>query len=260
MKFFKNTSLTFILLFVIGPCFGHLKKTNIEKAKSTITSVHNLPINDSLYLNIDSGKELYEFDLKMKMVFKQFKKNKLKRTTPMTMRYGSGAALMVLDQGKATTIIDYQNRKAISIQENKNIAMVLPTLMMNKMVKKMSEKQVRNIVNGQVEIIKTEETKVISDYNCIKYHMISDEGKIDLWRTTEITYDFSSFEDESLQIFGSLNAAAIKNMFDDNGFVLEYMFYNDHGQRSGVMTIAEFVEEPFKINLNNYELINVFGN
>jgi len=102
----------------------------------------------------------------------------------------------------------------------------------------------------------TGRTKTIAGYNCKEYVYETTEGKIEVWATNDVTYDYS----EAYGHMGGMNYFATGGTTYGLGSVLETHYSDKHSKATSDMVTKDIKSSnPKSIDLMGYQIIGMGG-
>ncbi len=201
----------------------------------------NLPLNPSGL----QWEEVYNFDRSNAFVMEFYaKNNELMRSVNIRTNYqsdGENYAVNMMVKGNGTeTIIDKKNEVAIQIFGMGEGAVPMYNAGGYKYPSAEDLKK--------LEILPTEETKVMLGFSCKKYTYTYKKIFGEVWLTDKVTLP------NDIGVFRACKMAAKHNTLSVPGFVMEMTTEDENGGKTLMKTVSLQNDEKYSINLKDVEM------
>ncbi|GAB2488394.1 DUF4412 domain-containing protein [Algoriphagus taiwanensis] len=198
-----------------------------------------------------SYDEEYHFHTEVVMEFSSTDQ-KIERQQ-MSQFYGEKAMMTTLPQTSNKTIVDFENRSSLILNEENGSGMAISLDFMSGLMKDAAEE---DMDSQPMTFQKTGNTKEILGYTCYEVVGEDEEMQFQAWYTQELDLKMSALAENLGNLFG--NTDILKGMGDDEkGMALEIKTRSKKKGDAVTIKVLDIHTQPVTVSTSNYSFPSI---
>ncbi len=197
-------------------------------------------------------EKAYTFPITVTMLVEEG--NRKNKKSEMIQSYGKDAFAIQEPNSEQITIMDFNNKAALTLDTSKNEGQAISLQFMEKMMGDVDLSEA-NTDGTDITINKTGKSKIIAGYTADEYEIISEDSTSLIWFAKDVPFSFSEYMAGFAKFFGKQFKGTWDNSFwDTYGFMMMAEHFNKKGKLQSRMTTTNISEKEKTFDTSQYTI------